>query len=181
MSLFLLGGMVGTAIAQVAMPATADFPCWMMDAGGQVIDMSYLCQTAQPDVAATAEAPVEGDVAILPMAGRVCADFATQGEAQYHYLLGTAPATMDGDNDGVACEASSRTNRSGGSRVNSYRSTRYAGVDIELFDVGRRNMGGDFYLRVTAPELGIFTTRSFANKTDAIEHVRTYYGYTQGL
>ncbi|MDB9527060.1 hypothetical protein PN498_13750 [Oscillatoria sp. CS-180] len=63
----------------------------------------------------------------------------------------------------------------------TYRSTRYEGVEIELFDVGRRNIGGDFYLKVTAPGLGIFTTQSFADKSDAIEHMRLYYGYTQGL
>ena len=39
-----------------------------------------------------------------PMAGYVCADFATRSEAQWHYLQGTAPAELDADNDGEACE-----------------------------------------------------------------------------
>lgn len=188
MFLSLLGAMAGTTLAQVAAPMTTDHACWMMDKTGQIISMAHLCPAAEPTIldagaAITGEATGIPEIASTPMAGTVCADFASQPEAQFHFLQGSAPASLDRDNDGIACDdlPTASSNRTGGSLVNTYRSTRFGGVDIELFDVGRRNIGGDFYLRVTAPGLGVFTTRSFANKTNAIEHVRTYYGYTQGL
>lgn len=165
-------------------PMTADYLCWMSD-GQQVINLSYMCQSAavsSPANISSTSQEITSPRGLLPYAGTVCADFATQEEAQYHYQLGTAPKSLDRDDDGIACEdLAVAENRTGGSRVGTYRSTLYEGVEIALYDVGRRNIGGDFYLEVTAPGLGIFTTRSFANKSDAIAYMRTYYGYTQGL
>ncbi|RMH12220.1 MAG: hypothetical protein D6698_15475 [Gammaproteobacteria bacterium] len=184
---FLIGGIATAVIAQAATPATADFTCWMTNASGQVVDMSYMCQSSTNhnnlDIPAISiPDPGETTIAELPMAGTVCLDFATQGEAQYHYWLGSAPSSLGSDPNSIVCrELSYISNRTDGSRVDSYRSTRYQGVDIELFDAGRRNIDGDFYLRVTAPSLGIFTTRSFADKPAAYEHMRLYYGYTQGI
>lgn len=173
----------------MAQVATSDYVCWA-DFGYGVVDMSYMCgRSSQSATAALPEnyflpsqITAEPEASTVPMAGDSCSDFATQGEAQYHYINRTAPASVDGDRDGIACEELELIpNRVDGSRAATYNSNRYAGVEIVLFDVARRNIDGEFYLKVNAPGVGIFTTRRFSDHADALEHMRVYYGYTQGL
>jgi hypothetical protein len=120
------------------------------------------------------------------MAGQVCDDFASWGEAQYHYTIGTAPLSLDGDSDGIGCEElrvieNRPYDEADGDRVATYDSTQYTGVVIPLYDVARRHIDGEFYLNVDAPGIGIFSTRSFSSKDAANLHMRDYYGFTQGL
>jgi hypothetical protein len=157
-----------------------DHYCYMVNGAGEVVNLDYLCLEIVPQL--TEVASVEDAV---PMAGQVCDDFASWGEAQYHFEAGSAPSSLDGDNDGIACEDpqvfANRPSEEVGDQVATYRSNKYTGVVITLYDVARRHIDGEFYLNVDAPGIGIFSTRSFSSKDAANLHMRDYYGFTQGL
>ena len=107
-----------------------------------------------------------------PYAGTTCAHFATQPEAQWHYYMGTAPATVDDDGDGAACEYLTRTIRTDGSRIFNNQATRgNVRYTLEVWRVNAR----DVYLRIKSNQGMDFTTRSFPSDPEAREHMRTYY------
>ncbi|MBW4486023.1 MAG: excalibur calcium-binding domain-containing protein [Tildeniella torsiva UHER 1998/13D] len=144
-----------------------DHYCYMVNGAGEVMDLNHFCIRSNPE--STEVASVE---AAIPMAGLVCDDFATQGESQYHFLSGTAPKSLDGDNDGVACEVLTDEPREDGNRIFSNQSTRGDGViDTEVWRVSAT----DYYLNVGTGGYS-FTTRSFPSGDAARDHIDIYYG-----
>lgn len=107
-----------------------------------------------------------------PYAGTQCSHFATQPEAQWHYYMGTAPASLDDDRDGYACEHLTTRIRQDGSRIFSNQANR--GNERFTLEVWRVN-ATDVYLRVKSSAGMDFTTRSFPSDRDARDHMRTYY------
>jgi hypothetical protein len=164
----LLGASLLLPTAASANPYSGiDHYCYMVDGWGKVINLSHMCTRsipALPGVAAVEE--------VIPMAGLVCDDFATQGEAQYHFLGGTAPASLDGDNDGVACEALTDEPRGDGGRIFTNQSNR---GDIVVKTEVWRVSATDYYLNVGTGGYS-FTTRSFPSDNAARDHMDTYYG-----
>ncbi|PZO45839.1 MAG: hypothetical protein DCF17_00380 [Shackletoniella antarctica] len=107
-----------------------------------------------------------------PYAGTTCSAFATQPEAQWHYYMGTAPASLDDDRDGLACEYLTSVIRSDGSRIFNNQANR--GNVRYTLEVWRVN-ATDVYLRIKSSEGMDFTTRSFPSDPAAREHMNTYY------
>lgn len=163
--------LIGASLLLPAVASDNDYSginhyCYMINGAGEVMDLNHFCIRSNPD---TEVASVE---AAIPMAGLVCDDFATQGEAQYHFLSGTAPKSLDGDNDGDACEALTDEPRLGGSRNFTNQSTRgNIVIDTEVWRVSAT----DYYLRVGTGGYS-FTTRSFPSNDAARDHMNTYYG-----
>lgn len=107
-----------------------------------------------------------------PYAGTTCSAFATQPEAQWHYAMGTAPASLDADRDGWACEHLTSTIRSDGSRIFNNQANRgNVRYTMEVWRVNAR----DVYLRIKSSNGMDFTTRSFPSDPAAREHMNTYY------
>lgn len=107
-----------------------------------------------------------------PYAGTYCTDFATYPEAQWHYSLGTAPASVDENRDGRACEYLTSAIRQDGNRIFSNQATR--GSEVFRLEVWRVN-ARDVYLRIKSNRGVDFTTRSFPSDSAARAHMRTYY------
>lgn len=105
-------------------------------------------------------------------AGTQCSHFATQQEAQWHYYRGTAPASVDNDRDGEACEQLTTWIREDGSRIFSNQANR--GTERFTLEVWRVN-ATDVYLRIKSSSGMDFTTRSFPSDRDARDQMRTYY------
>ena len=107
-----------------------------------------------------------------PYAGTRCHHFATQQEAQWHYYMGTAPATVDDDRDDYACEYLTTRVREDGYRIFSNQANRDSIVyTLEVWRVSPT----DLYLRIKSNHGLDFTTRSFPSDREAREHMRTYY------
>lgn len=117
-------------------------------------------------------APLAQAQTLPPHAGTQCIHFATQPEAQWHYYMGTAPATVDEDRDGMACPALTRRIRQDGSRIFSNQANR--GSERFTLEVWRVN-ATDVYLRVKSSSGMDFTTRSFPSDREARTHMRVYY------
>ncbi|QQE65752.1 hypothetical protein GFS31_24410 [Leptolyngbya sp. BL0902] len=136
---------------------------------------------AQPSRTATAlslnlimllAAPLAKAQTLPPYAGTQCFHFATQPEAQWHYYMGTAPATVDADRDGIACPALTQGIRQEGSRIFSNQANRRTErFTLEVWRVSTT----DVYLRIKSSSGLDFTTRSFPSDREAREHMRTYY------
>jgi hypothetical protein len=107
-----------------------------------------------------------------PYAGTQCSHFATQQEAQWHYYMGTAPASLDDDRNGYACEYLTTVIREDGSRIFSNQANR--GNERFTLEVWRVN-ATDVYLRIKSSSGMDFTTRRFPSDREAREHMRTYY------
>jgi hypothetical protein len=127
-----------------------------------VLPLSVLLVLAAPAKAQT----------LPPYAGTQCSHFETQPEAQWHYHMGTAPASVDDDRDGYACELLTTTIREDGSRIFSNQANR--GTERFTLEVWRVN-ATDVYLRVKSSSGVDFTTRRFPSDREAREHMRTYY------
>lgn len=107
-----------------------------------------------------------------PYAGTTCSAFATHPEAQWHYAMGTAPASVDEDRDGLACEHLTTRIRQDGNRIFTNQALR---VNVRYtLEVWRVN-ATDVYLRIKSSEGMDFTTRSFPSDPAAREHMNTYY------
>lgn len=117
-------------------------------------------------------APAAKAQTLPPYAGTQCVHFATQPEAQWHYYMGTAPATVDADRDGVACPALTQRVRQEGSRIFSNQANR--GTERFTLEVWRVS-ATDIYLRIKSSSGMDFTTRSFPSDREARDHMRTYY------
>lgn len=117
-------------------------------------------------------APLAKAQTLPPYAGTQCIHFATQPEAQWHYYMGTAPASVDEDRDGTACPALTRSIRQDGSRIFSNQANR--GSERFTLEVWRVN-ATDVYLRIKSSSGIDFTTRSFPSDREARAHMRTYY------
>lgn len=106
-------------------------------------------------------------------AGTTCSDFASWPEAQFHFHNGSAPPSLDGEGDGLACEYLSNRPREDGNVV---RRISAAGMDVEIY----RGITDDYYIRfervnIEDVELPLFTTRSFASEGDARDHYYQFY------
>ncbi|MEO1068040.1 MAG: excalibur calcium-binding domain-containing protein [Cyanobacteria bacterium J06638_6] len=156
-------GVAERAKANVPNYSAISHYCYMVDNNGEVLDLDHLCIRHEPEVLERAEV---SDA--IPLAGQVCSDFASWGEAQYHFEAGTAPRRLDGDNDGIACEDLRRMTLSGGSAVFTNRNTR--GDSIEIMRISPTS----HYLRVNLAGY-TFTSRFFENQSDARDHMDTYY------
>lgn len=141
--------------------------CWMARESGAVLNLSSMCGNNSGAVVPVA---AERTVATRPLAGTTCADFTNQLEAQYHYEQGTAPTSLDGEGDGIACEFLTDFMRSDGNRIqtNSYTT----GTRVELYRIPSNN---EHYLRVEASGLGTFTTRSFFDSAVALRYSQCYF------
>jgi hypothetical protein len=107
-----------------------------------------------------------------PYAGTRCADFATHPEAQWHYYMGTAPASLDPDRNGLACEYLTSIVREAGNRIFTNQANR--GTEVYRLEVWRVS-ATDVYLRIRSNRGLDFTTRSFPSDPAAREHMRIYY------
>ncbi|WP_397193145.1 excalibur calcium-binding domain-containing protein [Nodosilinea sp. FACHB-141] len=143
--------------------SSIDHYCYMVSLGGEIRSLDHLCPGSAPQlVEASAVA------AAVPMAGQVCDDFASWGEAQYHLKEGSAPSSLDDDSDGIACESLRRQARSDGRSVFSNRNTR--GDSIEII----RASETEHYLKVNSGG-DLFTTRTFPTQDNARDHMVDYY------
>jgi hypothetical protein len=107
-----------------------------------------------------------------PFAGTRCSHFATQQEAQWHYNFGTAPASLDDNRNGWACEHLTTRIRQDGNRIFNNQVIRPGEVyTLEIWRVHTT----DHYLRIKSRGGLDFTTRSFSSGTAAREHMETYY------
>lgn len=163
-------------------PTVISSACYRVTPQGQVENLEHLCgqpeeRVPQEQTAVTAAENTSPDP--LPLAGTTCSDFATQGEAQWHYLFGSAPASLDGDSDGIACEGLTMQLRAEGTRA--FRNQNINGLTLEIWRVSAI----DHYLKINAStteiareldEVTVFTTRSFASSDEALAHANTYYG-----
>lgn len=141
-----------------------DHYCYMVGFSGEIMNLDHLCPGSGPQlVEASAVA-----AAAAPMAGQVCDDFASWGEAQYHFKAGSAPSSLDGDGNGIACESLRRQVRSDGRSVFSNRNTR--GDSIQII----RASETEHYLKVNSGG-DLFTTRTFPTQADARDHMVDYY------
>lgn len=160
------------------MPALAttdvDLLCYMVDSAGRVINLHALCVPNSRAAFSNRQVQASRDSSTSAFAGTQCSDFATWGEAQFHLLAGSAPASLDGDGDRVACEALPRTPRTDGNAVFTNQSNRGDWViNIQEWRVNAT----DYYLKVSVPQEGLeFTTQSFASSAAARAHMRAYYG-----
>ncbi|MEM9452267.1 MAG: hypothetical protein AAGA75_27600 [Cyanobacteria bacterium P01_E01_bin.6] len=110
----------------------------------------------------------------LPLAGSSCSSFETRWEATYHYWNGTAPADLDADSDGMACEHLPEERNWGGYVAHRQVSTR--GYTGEVMTVN----SNFHYLRLQSISIGgvrtpTFSTRSFRSQAAAREHFECYY------
>jgi len=145
--------------------------CLMERSNGEILDLSSLCNST-PRTTTLPAARSTANIATRPLAGTTCEDFDHQLEALYHFNLGTAPRSMDGDSDGIPCEMLSQVEREGGDRI--WSSTFTNGNFTELIrDAGRTDVF--YYLRVRAGNLGTFTTRLFSDDARARAHASCYY------
>lgn len=117
-------------------------------------------------------APLAKAQTLPPYAGTQCIHFATQQEAQWHYYMGTAPASVDEDQDGLACHRLTRNIRTDGSRIFSNQANR--GRERFTLEVWRVS-STDLYLRIKSSAGMDFTTRSFQSDREARNHMRIYY------
>ena len=131
----------------------------------QAINLSPLCLLLLSGSTANAQN-------LPPYAGTTCAHFATQPEAQWHYYVGTAPASLDDDRDGIACEHLTNAVRQAGNRIFNNQANR--GNVRYTLEVWRVN-ATDVYLRIKSSQGMDFTTRSFPSDPAAREHMNTYY------
>lgn len=106
--------------------------------------------------------------ATAPTAESTCDSFATQQEAQYYYLLGTAPADLDGDGDGIACKELPTGLRRGGTKI--FTNTGTNGIRFEVYAVDNQ----EWYLKVYGWREP-FTTRSFTSSQAALDYGRCYF------
>jgi len=105
-------------------------------------------------------------------AGTRCTDFATHPEAQWHYVMGTAPASLDPERNGLACEHLTHTIRQAGNRIFTNQANR--GTEVYRLEIWRVS-ATDVYLRIKSSRGLDFTTRSFPSDPAAREHMNTYY------
>lgn len=113
--------------------------------------------------------PASREIPMAPMAGYVCDNFDTQQEAQYHYMHGTAPAELDGEGDGIACEFLPTEPRRGTLMLTN---TASSGFSYQLLSIDN----SEWFLRIRDQRNGWdFTTRSFLSTDAALDHFNCYY------
>lgn len=143
--------------------SSIDHYCYMVSLSGEVRNLNQLCPGSASQLV-----EASGVAAAVPMAGQVCDDFASWGEAQYQLKAGSAPTSLDDDDDGTACESLRRQARSDGRSVFSNRNTRGESIEIirasETEHYLKVNNGGD-----------LFTTRTFPTQANARDHMVDYY------
>lgn len=105
--------------------------------------------------------------------GTSCNSFSTQQEAQFHFMNGSAPPSLDGEGDGIACEFLPTTPRQDGSVS---RIISASGLGVQII----RASSSNYYLRlsgveINGVELAPFSTRSFSSGTAARNHYYRYY------